>query len=57
MPTSPESKKQHEGEKLLMDFGGDVPDSNKLSWEESAWEDIGGKTSSKGYQRIRSKND
>lgn len=60
-PTSPKGKKVQEGEKLLIDFGSS-DDYNKKSdwennWEENTWDELSGKTSSKGYQRIGSKNE
>jgi ADP-ribosylation factor GTPase-activating protein 1 len=60
-PTSPEGKKPKEGEKLLIDFGGSEehkkPSDWDNNWEENAWDQVGGKTTSKGYQRIGSKTD
>lgn len=62
-PTSPEGKKKvREGEKLLIDFGGNDDNSKKTSdwetnWEDNSWDQPSGKTSSKGYQRIGSKNE
>ena len=60
-PTSPEGRKTREGEKLLIDFGGGEEHGKKSdwdnNWEENSWDNVGGKTSSKGYQRIGSKKD
>lgn len=61
-PSSSGSKKSREGEKLLIDFDEEKsanPDNGDwdINWSNDSWETVDIKQSSKGYQRIRSKNE